>query len=145
MSAYGGGNLLGIILSGSLPRPKAGWYGYMIMGLIALFGIGMAAFSLAGSTAVGCAILAVLGACNGYIGIQLITALQKITPTNMLGRMMSLIMLASLGLAPISQAITGFVIDYSVEGLFIGAGILLVITSAVAILLPEVRNIGSRM
>jgi uncharacterized protein (DUF58 family) len=44
-------------------------------------------------------------------------------PAEMLGRVMSLIMLAIVGLAPISQAISGAVIRISPQVLFGAAGI----------------------
>ena len=40
------------------------------------------------------------------------TWLQKITPDKLLGRVMSVLMLMSLGLVPIADAIMGFAIDF---------------------------------
>jgi hypothetical protein len=51
-----------------------------------------------------------LGAGNGYIAILMFTWMQTNTPKDMLGRMMSMVMLAGNGLVPISQAISGAVI-----------------------------------
>jgi MFS family permease len=143
MSAYGGGNLLGIILCGALPKPKPSMLGYIAMGVISIFGIGAAVFGFTTSTPQGCAVLAVLGICNGYIGILLITMLQKITPLSMMGRLMSLVLFSNVGLMPLSQLLTGFLITYSVEGLFLGVGVLFILLALAAIMLPEVRNVGS--
>lgn len=145
MSFFGGGNLAGIILSGILPKPRAGLIGYILACFIGFFGIGIIIFGLTVSTLTGCVLLAVLGICNGYLSILMITLIQKITPMSIMGRMMSLVMLAGLGLAPISQAITGFLISYSVEGLFVSVGVLFILTAVISITLPEVRNIGQRI
>ena len=145
VSSFGGGNLLGIILSGTLPKPRASLVGYIVAATIGFFGMGILIFGMAASTLIGCLVLAVLGTLNGYLSILMITLIQKITPMNLMGRLMSLVMLAGVGLAPISQAITGFVINYSVEGLFTAVGVLFILTGFVAFMLPEVRNIGSKI
>lgn len=145
MSAMGGGNLLGIILSGVIPRPRPAQLGYVFAGFICLFGAGIIVFGLAESTLVGCIVLALLGICNGYLSILLVTTLQKIAPMSMMGRLMSLAMLASTGLVPISQAIAGFIIKYSAEGMFVSIGLLFIAIALVSLMLPEVRNMGSIM
>ena len=50
---------------------------------------------------------AVLGACNGFSNIIMITLLQQWAPGYLLGRVMSLVMLAAMGTYPISVAVTG--------------------------------------
>jgi hypothetical protein len=45
----------------------------------------------------------------------------------MLGRVMSLLILANLGLTPLSQAVAGGLIKLSLPGVFIGAGLLIVL------------------
>ncbi len=144
MSAYGGGNLAGILLSGVV-RPRPARMGYFTMGAIGLFGVGIIIVGFITSTWMGCLTLAVLGIFNGLLSIMLITMLQKITPPAMLGRLMSLAMLASVGLVPVSQACTGFLIKYGVGELFAAIGIATILMAAVALLVPEIRDIGSRM
>lgn len=145
MSAYGGGNLLGIILSGALPKPKPGHLGYIMPVFIALFAIGIMVIGLVNSTLIGCIVLALLGIFNGYLSILLITTLQRMTPPAMMGRLMSLAMLSSVGLVPISQAITGFLINYSLQGLFIGVGTLTLLLAFVSLMSKEVRNVGAKI
>jgi MFS family permease len=145
LSAYGGGNLLGIILCGALPKPKARSVGYIVAGVFALFGLGEILFGFMSSTLADCAILAFLGIFNGYVGILFITMLQKMTPMSMMGRLMSLIMLCGVGLLPISQALTGFLIKYSVEGLYAAVGLLFIVIALISIAMPEIRNVGYKM
>lgn len=144
VSAYGGGNLAGILASMAVrPRPSA--MGYLAMGVIALFGVGIAIVGVITSTWAGCLVLAVLGVFNGFMAIMLITMLQKIAPMEMMGRLMSLAMLAGVGLVPVSQAISGFLIKYGVESLFAACGALIVIMAAAMLMLPEIRGIGARL
>src|SRR5689334_16800052 len=50
MSAFGGGSLLGIILSGVLPQPKPEHFGTVILLVVASLGVGIALMPLFGST-----------------------------------------------------------------------------------------------
>ena len=68
------------------------------------------------------ALLAVLGVANGYVAVVLMTLLQRITPAAMLGRLMSLVMLAMLGVTPISTALSGVIVGLGPAVLFVGCG-----------------------
>jgi hypothetical protein len=54
-------------------------------------------------------LMLLLGLGNGYVTIILFTWIQTRTLKTMLGRIMSLLMLSSAGLVPISQALSGAV------------------------------------
>ena len=74
-------------------------------------------------------LMLLLGAGNGYVAILMFTWMQTNTPKAMLGRMMSMVMLAGSGLVPISQALSGAVIKWSLETLFVVAGLLIVLVA----------------
>lgn len=145
MSAYGGGNLAGILLAGSLPRQKGNVMSAFLVALVAVFGICLTLFALIESTLFAFIILLVLGVGNGYLAIILITTLQKSTPRMLLGRMMSLVLLANFGLVPISQALSGWLIKVNMNGLFIGAGIAMLLLAVWLALAPESHTIGLKM
>lgn len=50
-------------------------------------------------------------------------------------------MLSSLGLAPLSQSLAGALVDVSLTGLFVGAGILLVIVTLYSSTNPAMREL----
>jgi len=77
MSAYGGGNLLGILSAGNLPKPKASLLIRLIVGLFALFGLMLTTFAFVTSTWMAFGMLLVLGAGNGYLAITLITLISN--------------------------------------------------------------------
>jgi hypothetical protein len=77
-----------------------------------------------------------LGLGTGYITIILFTWIQTRTPKTMLGRIMSLLMLASAGLLPVSQAIAGVVSTWNLTLLFIAAGGLIVLMTGWTALQP---------
>ncbi len=125
MSGYGGGNLLGYILSGNLKMRRVG---PLVTVLIVAFGIGTAVIGMSYSTLLSFATLLVLGIGNGAIGLLFITWLQRNTPEHMLGRMMNLLYMTNVGLTPVSEAASGLLSKLSVTGLFLGAGVLMALT-----------------
>jgi MFS family permease len=127
LGAFGAGNFLGILLAGRLSRSLEGRMGQFLVFVLAVFGIAIALLGLVASTPVAFAILLVMGVGNGILGITAITFLQRQSPKELLGRILSLIMFGGIGLAPISQALSGWLIKLSVVGLFAGAGLLMML------------------
>ncbi len=142
MSAFGGGALLGILLSNFLPL-KPEHFGSMLLLIVSVLGIGVALMPLFTSTAVEAAIMLVLGISNGYVNIHFFTWLQKQVPQALMGRVMSLLMFSSLGLAPITNALAGAILQVNLNVLFIGGGLLMAALSLLSIALPAVRQMGT--
>ncbi len=143
LSAEGGGALLGIIVAGAARRPKA--LGLIISATVAGFGFGLIALGFVTSTLTAAAILLVVGIGSGYLNVHFITFLQRRAPKEMLGRLMSLVMFASVGLIPISQAISGVLIKLSYTGLFVGAGILMIVIALWTAASPAMRMISAEV
>jgi MFS family permease len=141
MSAYGAGNLTGILLAGSLPKPKSGLLNAILVGLVLAFGLAMGLFAFFTTTPPFLFSMLPLGIGNGYLGIALITFIQTHTPREMLGRVMGMVLFANYGLVPVSQAISGFVSKFSLNGLFIGAGALTIAIAVWMLLTPATRLI----
>jgi MFS family permease len=128
VSGVAGGNLVGYILAAQLPRPGGKAIRILLLAAMAAFGLAIGSMGFIRSTTVLFVIIFFLGLGNGYIVILVLTWIQSRTPREMLGRMMSMLMLTNTGLSPISQAVSGAVMKWSFPGLFIlaGAGLLLV-------------------
>jgi MFS family permease len=124
MSAYAGGNLAGYLMAGALPKPSGTRMRTILLSLLTGFGLVIGALGFIYSTWVDFVLLLLLGIGNGYVAIILITWMQTRTPKAMLGRMMSLFMLAGTGLVPISQAISGAISKRDLTLLFVMAGVL---------------------
>lgn len=139
MSALGAGSLVGMGLAGVLPKPQTGYFGPMLLFVTGALGVGLILFAFTTTTWGAAAIALGMGVANGYVFILLITWLQMRTPPAMLGRMMSLLMFASVGLTPLSTAVAGALIQVDLTGLFIGAGVLLLF-----IVLPASLNTAVR-
>jgi MFS family permease len=144
MSAQGGGSLAGILLAGALPPPPPRLFGSVLGLLCIVMGILFALISV-GSTLAGVAALAAgTGLINGYIALLFITWLQRMTVPALQGRMMSLMMLASIGLVPVSQLIAGFLIRLSFGGVIAVAGAGMALLSLLMFAMPSVRAVGLR-
>ncbi len=145
MSAYGGGTLLGFGLAAALPKPAPRRLGSVMLLVMSAMGIALALLGIAQSTVIGALFGLVMGAANGYVVIQFITWLQGRTPEAMQGRMMSLLMFASVGLVPISMAVSGALIKLNMTATFVGAGGLMVLILALSALNPAVRTMNMEL
>ena len=102
------------------------------MGVAVVLGIGLALIGLAPSLPVALAIIGVMGVLIGFINVQAIAWLQSRIADDLRGRVMSLVTLGSVGLAPVSLAIAGALVDLGAVTLtFLAAGAI-VIAAALA-------------
>jgi MFS family permease len=145
MSAYAGGNLGGYLIAGSLPRPSGFIMRIIMIGLLVAFGIVLGSLSFISSTWVDFILLLLLGLGNGYIAIIFFTWIQIWTPKDMLGRMMSILVLSSNGLVPISQAISGAVSKWDLNALFLTAGTLVLLVTLWAAFHPQLKPLSENM
>jgi len=94
--------------TGSLRRPvPVATSAYMIMAA------GLAAVPFLGGLPGAAAAMVILGVGNGLGNVLLISRLQMWAPPQLLGRLMSLIMLAAFGSYPISVAVTGVFVRHA--------------------------------
>ena len=142
MSAFGAGSLAGLALGGTLPKPPPRVTGNLLLAVCAVFGAGLAILGFA-HTLVGALLPALLmGLAVGYLMVSFFSWIQTRTPQRMMGRMMSLIIFASVGLVPLSQLVSGAVARRSVTALFVGAAILLGLVVVRAWFVPSLRAMG---
>lgn len=143
MSAQGGGSLAGIVLAGVLPPPRR-LFG-TVLGLMCIaMGVVFSLIAVAPTLLAVTALSAAMGLINGYIALLFITWLQRKTVRSLQGRMMSLLMLASMGMVPVSQLLAGFLIRLSFSVVIAVAGVGMVVLSLLALSLPSVRAMGLR-
>jgi len=145
MSAFGGGTLVGIVLAGMLPKLPERHFALAMLTVTAVVGLGEALIGLSQTAMVAAASALLIGVAVGYINIVFITWIQRRTPDALIGRMMSLLMFASVGLAPVSMALAGALVDLYPTGLFVGAGVLLGVVIVASWLSPAVRSMGAAM
>ena len=139
LSCFGGGSLVGMIVAGSVKRlPGRGWLLTALMFAMAAALLGLA---LVYALVPVAALLTAMGACAGLVNVQIMSWIQLTVAREMLGRVMSVLMLSAVGLFPVSLVIAGAVAQAHLAELFLGAGGL-VLAAAVAVLLtPKARAI----
>jgi MFS family permease len=139
MSVFGGGSLLGIVLAGILPKPSPRRLGTVLLSVMSTIGIGLIVIGLAPSLSVALLASLVIGTASGYNNILLITWLQSRVAPTVRGRIMSLMMFASVGLNPISTALAGVFIGMNATTFLVSAGTLMTILTLWAAFSPAVR------
>ena len=97
-------------------------------------------FGFLRATWLAASLVVVIGVMGGYTKIIFTTWLQTRTPQRMLGRVMSLLMIASIGLSPFSNAVSGALIKLSLGWVFVGAGAMMAVLAVVAGLRREIAG-----
>ena len=83
-----------------------------------------------------------LGLLGGFMQVNVFTWIQRRVPPHMMGRAMSIFMFIFMGLAPMSAAVTGWVLTMvTLSQLFVGGGIILVLLAASAYLFTPIHSI----
>jgi len=137
LSAMGAGSLLGMFAASMLKPTRLG---VVTLLTVAVAGLGIVAAGYAASLGLAAVLFAVVGASSGFSNLLLITWLQRRISKEMMGRVMSIVMLSSMGLMPISSAVAGVIAQQSLTLLFALNGSLLVVTVILSLLNPVVRS-----
>jgi MFS family permease len=141
MACLGGGAVAGTLLAaraGQLSRPAVTAC-MVFLGEAAI----VAALPFLGGLPGACAAAVLLGVANGFANIVIITLLQQWAPARLLGRVMSLIMLAGLGVFPISALVTGALVhSLGPAPFFPVAGALLAVAIVIALSQEVIRSFG---
>ena len=130
---------MGAVLAGALPVPKRR-LGHIFVGTNVLSGFLIMPFGFLRATWLAASLVVVIGVMGGYTKIIFTTWLQTRTPQRMLGRVMSLLMIASIGLSPFSNAVSGALIKLSLGWVFVGAGAMMAVLAVVAGLRREIAG-----
>jgi MFS family permease len=138
LSVFGGAAVFGALLAGSI---KAKHLGTIFTVIVVVIGVGLGLVGVAPNLPVTCVILGIMGIVNSFINVTAIAWLQKTVRPDMLGRVMSLVMFASMGLAPVSLALAGWLVDINHTVMFVAAGGLTMLTGLLMTASRTIRNI----
>ena len=138
ISAVAAGSLLGALLAGVWKIRRRG---VMILTVSVVLGVCLGAIGLMGSVGSVAGVLVVMGAAAGLVNVHIgAWAMQRIDAA-VRGRVASVLMLAAYGIAPISLAVAGFLVAWSLKSMFLLAGGLMLLAAAGAALPKQVREI----
>ncbi|CAN5293782.1 MFS transporter [soil metagenome] len=140
---HGAGMLVGMVVSGVFPRLRVGSFGTTM--LLVDFVVGALFVMMAGITAIwqGSLFVLIIGALSGFLQIIVYTWMQRRVAPAMLGRVMSLFMFIVVGIAPLSAAITGWLMrSVSANVMFAGSGGMLIAIVIIAWATSSIRGIA---
>lgn len=141
LAAYGIGALIGSIASGFIKGPRD-------KNLISTLYI---VYAFSGSTLAlvifyepywwAMLLFFITGIFDSFVFVHFATWLQRTSPEAMIGRVMSILMLMSVGLLPIADAIMGFAIGWHLEITMVGCSLIMVVLCGAVALHPDARKI----
>jgi MFS family permease len=138
MSALAAGSLTGLLAAGLFKQRKRG---RLLLLVTAAIGVCLGSIGWMDRISSLAAVLFLMSSGAAFLNVQLLAWFQQRVERAMMGRVMSVLMFAVAGLTPVSMALAGFVIKWSLPGMFIiGASIVLLVTLLAAMHRP-VREI----
>jgi hypothetical protein len=138
VSSVAAGSLVGLLLAAARQQRKRGW---LLLTVSVVIAICTASIGLLSGLWSLMPVLFVMSASAGFLNVHLLAWFQQRVDRTMLGRVMSVLMFASLGLMPLSLATAGAAVQWSLRGMFAGAGALVLVVTCIAALQRPVREI----
>lgn len=139
LGAWGVGATAGALAAGLVTPPrKMGW---LVVLLCLWLGTGLGVFGVLPTLPPAAIAMALTGVGTGVVNTYGISWLQRRTLPAMQGRVMSLVMLASMGLTPVSYAVSGVIAQLNPTLLFLIGGGMIFACGAVAATSAKVREL----
>lgn len=139
LSSVASGGLLGAVLAGLWKIRHKGW---LMLGGSAFIGLCIASIGLLPKLRMIAAVLVLTGIAAGLVNLHILTWIQQRVDTAMRGRVMSVLMVASIGLMPLSLAAGGLLAQWSLKWMFLIAGVATIVVSAVSARLRTLRDVA---
>lgn len=137
------GSLLGMFISGAMPRVRAARFGISMLTIDFIIGLLFIPMGLIAAIWQGLIIMLSIGILSGFMHVRVYTWMQQRVPRAMLGRAMSIFMFIFLGITPISAAMTGWLLrGSSTSYIFEGSGMALVAFVLLALCFSPMRRIA---
>jgi MFS family permease len=128
LGAWGVGATAGALGAGFVPPPRR--FGWLIVLLCVWLGFGMVAVGVMPSLVPAAVLMAFSGIGTGVVNTYGVSWLQRRTDPAMQGRVMSLVMLASMGLTPVAYAASGAIAQVNPTLVFVIAGGMILLCAA---------------
>jgi hypothetical protein len=139
VSALAAGGLCGALLAGVWKIKRRGWF---LLGASAVIGVCVGSLGFLDGVGPVAGMLFVMAAAAAATNIHLASWIQGRVDPNVRGRVVSVLMLCAVGLLPISLAGAGFLVAWSLTGMFLLAGGAMLLVTAVGASRPAVRAIA---
>jgi hypothetical protein len=139
LSCFSGGALAGMVLAGIMKRPPR--RGLLLVGISFLMGLGLLMVGLSYRLVPIAVTLAFMGIGAGFVNVHIMSWMQGRVERQVLGRVMSVLMFAAIGLLPVSLLVAGIVAQAHLSAMFVASGALVLAVGTAAALTSGVRQI----
>jgi hypothetical protein len=127
-SSFGAGALAGTLAAGRDRRERR--LGPILLMTYVTAGLTMIALGLNRQLWMSAAVLVLLGVIVGYSNVQMMACPQRQTESEMMGRVMSLIMFCAYALLPLSYVLSGAISRIGVTVLFLFSGVIVIVIAS---------------
>jgi MFS family permease len=139
ISAWSGGALVGSLVAGTRKqRTHRGWTMILASAVVSL---AIATIGVLPNELSMAAALALAGLVGGYNNVVLISWFQQRVEHAFMGRVMSVLMFGWVGLMPVSYPLAGALAQWSIDGMFVIAGLTAAGIAALCALSPSLRRV----
>lgn len=129
ISSFAAGSLLGMLSAGFVRFRRRG---YILLLASTVLGFCVAALGFLDRIPIVAADLLLMSGIAAFLSIQIIAWLQQRVESSLMGRVMSVLMFASVGLTPLSLVISGVALKVSFSGTFVSAGAMMLLVTVAA-------------
>lgn len=138
LSGFGAGSLAGSLMAGWRPPARRGW---TVVGGVAAIGAGVAGLAAVSHVITATAVVSLVGLGSAFLGVVVVATLQERVPNQLLGRMMSLIVLVTVAFDPFSYVLAGALLPYGTTTLFLVSGSTVLACAALVATSPAIRSL----
>jgi len=138
LSGFGAGSLAGALIAGWRPPTRRGW---TVVGGVAAIGAGTAGLAAVTTVVAATAVVTLVGLGSAFLGVVVVATLQERVPQRLLGRVMSLVVLATVAFDPFSYVVAGILLPYGTTTLFLVCGGVVVACAGLVAASPVLRSL----
>ncbi|MFE9537263.1 MFS transporter [Streptomyces sp. NPDC006691] len=138
LSGFGAGSLAGSLVAGWRPPARRGW---TVAGGVAAIGAGMAGLAAVDDVVAATAVVSLIGLGSAFLGVVVVATLQERVPQKLLGRVLSLVVLATVAFDPFSYMLAGVLVPLGTTVLFLVCGSAVLVCAALVALSPAIRSL----
>ncbi|MFD9634612.1 MFS transporter [Streptomyces violascens] len=138
LSGFGAGSLAGALMAGWRPPARRGW---IVVGGVAAIGSGMAGLAAVTHVVAATAVVSLIGLGSGFLGVVVVATLQERVPEQLLGRVLSLVVLATVAFDPFSYVVAGVLLPYGTTTLFLVCGSAVLACAGLVAASPAIRSL----
>ncbi|GGY15931.1 MFS transporter [Streptomyces xanthochromogenes] len=138
LSGFGAGSLAGSLVAGWRPPARRGW---TVVGGVAAIGAGMAGLAAVTDVVAATAVVSLIGLGSAFLGVVVVATLQERVPERLLGRVLSLVVLATVAFDPFSYLLAGVLVPFGTRTLFLVCGGAVLACAGLVATSPAIRSL----